>query len=346
MAIDEAKEVVEETFEVKADKVLDDLEKETPPGPSPEKKPEGEEAKAEEIPGAEPAKTERIKEVEEDASLSVEEKIGKVKEILGDDLDAIDAYVKEKGYHTDPAWQKQREIIGGLKEKAEQGALSEEDKRMLADAKEVTSSPEFIRLSMRKQGYTEEAIDQKLREKGHEIPERTTDDFALVVRKFGLDPKAITSAQKADILDIAKIADTIMMDRLGKILPGQLKPLQDHIGDMNQSASATKVMDAMRSTIKGEDILDFDKDIEPELNKFLDENKGATQEDLLNHFYDLNHRLSIERLKTGKRKEKREEKKGELRQISKGPGGAVTVPEKTGNFEKDADAILDRLGVA
>ena len=37
---------------------------------------------------------------------SPEDKLAKIKEILGDDEKAIDAYIKSKGYHTDPAWQK------------------------------------------------------------------------------------------------------------------------------------------------------------------------------------------------------------------------------------------------
>ena len=99
------------TFDQIADEVLDKEEKETLSETSTEKKPEGEEAKAPDTATAEVEKTEQVKAVEADASLSVEEKLAKVKEILGEDEKAIDAYIKQKGYHTDTAWIKQRELI-------------------------------------------------------------------------------------------------------------------------------------------------------------------------------------------------------------------------------------------
>ena len=97
----------------------------------------------------------------------------------------------------------------------------------------------------------------------------------------------------------------------------------------------------MRNVIKTEGILDFEKDIEPEINKFLDENSDAAQSDVLAHFKELNHNLSIERLRTGKRKEVRDEKKGNLRQNVTTSGGSKNLPQKTGDFDKDADAFFD-----
>src|SRR3990167_8011594 len=120
-------------FDSRADSFLDELEKETPTDSSPENKPDEttEDAKTS---GAEPAKTEQVKAVEADTSLSAEEKIAKVKEILGDDLKALDAYVKAKGYHNDPAWQKQREIIEKQsKELAVKSSLNEEDAKALKE---------------------------------------------------------------------------------------------------------------------------------------------------------------------------------------------------------------------
>jgi len=340
-------EVIEaKSFDELADAVLDKAEKEAPAGSSTEIKTEGEETKTTETPGAEPVKTEKVKEVEEDSSLSPEDKIAKIKEILGDDEKALDAYIKEKGYHNDPAWQKQRELIERLKKEKAEGGLSAEDKALLEDVKKTTSSREYVETSMKAQGYTQEAINKTLREKGFDIAEKPEDDLQLIGSKLNIDTSKLSLSQKNDIQDIVKIADVIFQDRMNKFLPGQLKPIQEHIGEMNQTASAGKVISSIRETVKAEGILDFEKDVEPELHKFLDSNPDATQEDVLRQSKEINHRLTIERLKLGKRKDEREVKKGELRQISVGAGDKNILPSKTGEFDQDADALLDTLGVS
>lgn len=343
--IKEAKEEVVEDFDSAADKILDDLEKGTPSDTSTEEKPEGEETETTETKTAEVSKTEKVKEVEADTSLSVEEKIAKVKEILGDDEKAIDAYIKQKGYHKDPAWQKQREIIDRLKAEQAKGILSPEDKKLLEDVKKVTSSREYIETSMKSQGFTQDAIDKRLRESGFDIVTKPQDDLELISQKLNIDSSKLTQAQRDDITDIVKIADIVFKDRIDKILPNQLKPIQEHIGAMNQEASAGKIVNVMKEIIKKEGILDFEKDIEPEINKFLDANPDAVQADVLAHFKEINHSLTIERLRLGKKKDERDVKRTNLRQIPGGGGGEVALPAKTGDFDKDADAILDALNV-
>jgi hypothetical protein len=343
--IDANKEAVED-FDSAADKILDDLEKGTPADSSTADKPEGEETKTSETETAEVSKTEKVKEVEADTSLSVEEKIAKIKEILGDDEKAIDAYIKEKGYHKDPAWQKQREIIDRLKKEQAKGALSDEDKALLADVKKVTSSREYIETSLKSQGFTQDAIDKRLQEAGFDIKAKPQDDLELIAKELNIDTSKLSPAQKDDISDIAKIVDILFKDRINKILPNQLKPIQEHLGQINQEASASKVINTMREIIKKDGVLDFEKDIEPEINKFLDANPDSTQADVLAHFKEINHSLTIERLRLGKKKDERDIKKTNLRQISGGGGGEVTVPAKTGDFDKDADALLDSLNVS
>lgn len=343
--IKEAKEEVVEDFDTAADKILDGLEKETPSDTSTEKKPEGEETEIDETKTADVSKTEKVKEVEADTSLSVEDKIAKIKEILGDDEKALDAYIKEKGYHKDPAWQKQREIIDRLKKEKAEGGLSVEDRTLLADVKKVTSSREYIETSLKSQGFTQDAIDKRLRESGFDIATKPTDDLALISQSLNIDSSKLTQAQKDDITDIVKIADIIFKDRMNKILPNQLKPIQEHIGQINQETSAGKIVNVMKEIVKKDGVLDFEKDVEPEINKFLDANPDATQADVLAHFKEINHSLTIERLRLGKKKDERDIKKTNLRQISTGGGGEVTVPAKTGDFDKDADALLDSLNV-
>ena len=339
----------DEKFDTKVDELLSQSAmKETPPDSSSESKPEGEGAKTDEPAGAEPEKTDQVKNVEADETLSPEDKISKIKELLGDDEKALDAYIKEKGYHNDPAWQKQRELIDRLKKEGEtQSTLAEEDRAALEEFKTYRNSSEYIQTTMKAQGFTQEAIDKKLQDSGFDVQSKPQDDVDLVVKKLGVDLDSMTPEVKANTLaniqDVVKVAQIIVNDRLDKVLPKELKPLQEHIQSNEQTAAASKMMEGMKTTVTTEGVLDFDKDIEPELNKFLDSNPDASQQDLNEHFKSINHTLTIERYKAGASKEVRDEKKSLLRQnvpISKSPN---SVPAKTGNFDKDSDAFFDAL---
>ena len=338
-------------FDQQADAILDNAVVGDPSESSSENEPEstsGKEPGQEESAGAEPEKTEQIKTVEADESLSVEDKIAKVKEILGEDEEAVDAYIKEKGYHNDPAWQKREELISKLRKESEAKAeMSEEDRTALDEFKTFRNSPEYIKTSMKSQGYTDEAIAKKLQESGFETESNPEDDVALVVEKLGVNLDAMSPTEKsntmANIRDVVKIAEVLVNDRLSKILPKELGPLQEHIQARDQESSANAVTETMKSTVEKEGVLDFKKDIEPALNKFMDDNPDALQQDVFDHFKAINHSLTIDRLKIGKSQIDRDGKRGQVRHnvpVSSSPAG---LPEKTGNFDKDADAFFDTI---
>ena len=338
-------EVIEakDDFDKRADEFFNQSAvKETPAESSTEEKPEEAEAKTDETATAEVDKTEKVKEVNADESLSDEDKISKVKEILGDDLDAIDAYVKEKGYHNDPAWQKQREIIKKLKEESEaKTTLSDEDKSALDEFNSYRKTPEYIKSTMKSQGYTEEAIDKKLQESGFEVAVKPADDVQLVIDKLGYKAEELTADQKSYVSEVVKMADIIVKDRLDKILPKELAPMQDHVRSIEQRNAGSQMINTMKETVKNESILDFDKDINPALNKFMDDNPDCKQEHILEHFKSIYHPMVVERLKAGNKQEERDEKKSNLRQNIPISGAPQGLPKKTGDFDKDADAFLE-----
>jgi len=343
--MEEVKVEAKETFDDVADKVFDahevkEAEKVTQSESSTEKKPDAE-PKTEEPTTAEVDKTEKVKEVEDDGSLSVEEKIAKVAEILGDDLKAIDAYVKEKGYHNDPAWKAQRAIITRLQEEAGKPKIDEDTQDKLAMLDKVLSNPTIIKAQMKEEGYTDEAINNKLRELGHTVSEKAGDDVGLVTQKMGINPQSITQETKDLIGDVAKIANIIFKDRAEKYLGERIKPIEDGVTQITQTAEAGKMLKEIQGIVKSEEILDFDKDVEPKLQEFMDKNPEATQPEIKEYFMKLNHTLTIERLKTGKKKGERDEKKGDLRNTkvsSHIPAGKIT---RTGDFDKDFDAVWD-----
>jgi len=336
-------------FDSRADTFLDKEVTETPATTSIANKPEDDTARPEMTPGAEPEKTEQVKKVEADSSLSVGEKIAKIKEILGDDEKALDAYIKQKGYHNDPAWQKQREKIERLKQEAKANFLSDEDRKALEEFKNFRSSAEYIQTFMRAQGFTQEAIDKKLKEAGFDVKSTPQDDIQMVISKLGINIDDMNEEDRVrirnNISDVVRIAEILINDRLGKILPKELEPLQGHLQTIEQSENATKLANLIKKTVNDEGVLDYGKDIEPALYKFLDENPDATQQDVFEHFKSIYHTMTVERLKVGKRKEERDDKKTSLRQNIPISGSPPGVPKKTGNFDKDADAFLETINI-
>jgi hypothetical protein len=319
-------------FNVEADKFLDSLE--TSSG---SKDANGEVVEKKEDTGVDQSKKANLQS-EVDKAPTVEEKLAKIAEILGDDKDAVEAYIKQHGYHKDPAWQK-------LLEKSRTPAIDDETKNRIAEFNKVTSSPDYIRAAMKTQGYTDEAIDKALVERGFDIQPKGMDDFQLVAKTLGIDTANMDENTKAVISDVARIADVIFKDRMAKVLPNALKPIEEQTTKIAQRDGAAQFMNTVKGTLEKEGVLTLE-DIAPHLDKFMDENPNATQQDVLEHFKEINHTLTIERLKSGKKAIERGEQKKGNRPLSKESSAAtITVPKKTGEFGKDADALLDALNV-
>ena len=222
------------------------------------------------------------------------------------------------------------------------GGISKED---IESFKKVTSTPDFIRASMKAEGYTDEAINKALTDRGFEVQSKGLDDVSLVAKELGLDLTQMDANTKAVIGDVTRIVDVIFKDRISKTLPNALKPIEEQTTRIAQRDGAAQFMSTVKSTLEKEGVLTIE-DVAPHLEKFMDENPTATQNDVLNHFNQINHALSIERLKSGKKAiERSESKKGNRPLTKESTGPEIKLPKKTGNFSQDADAVLDALNV-
>lgn len=253
-----------------------------------------------------------------------------------------------KEFHKHPAWQRI------LKERDEARKSMEElktqfPKEELEKFNKVVSSPAFIKAQMQAEGYTQEAINKKLTEMGYESELPPQDDVNLVLKSLNIDPSSLNEEAKhyvnTYIADAAKVADIILRDRLNKLLPKELEPLKKGLGEIEQRSMGNKLAQDIQNTVKSEGILDFEKEVEPVLIDYLDKNPNATQKDVYDFFRDINHRLTIEKLKTKGKKEARDEKKASLRQNVEGANLSNLNIEKSGDFDKDADAFFNALGI-
>jgi len=208
----------------------------------------------------------------------------------------------------------------------------------------VLNSPEFIRFEMGQKGYKDEAINARLAELGHKVEAPPTDDVKLIIDKLGLNPETVDANMKATITDIAKIASIIANDRIDKTLPGELEPLREASLMQQREKNASTITKQMEEIVSNEGVLDYKKDIEPEVNKFLDANPDATQEDVLDHFNSLSRQLTIGRLKQGNKQEVTSSLKETNKPVNEGvvitPG---KIPPKTGDVNQDMDNFLDAV---
>ncbi len=251
-------------------------------------------------------------------------------------------------FHKHPAWQRMLQERDQARQQLKQQEI-EEQKRQ----EDILSSPEFIIAKMQREGYKDEAINQELRRLGHEVklPEEkaptTEQDIDSMLRELGHDPVNINDETKAIIKDIDAIAALRAKREIERILGDQLQPLKSEISTFKQKQSANSYINQMQAITQKEGILDFKTEIEPKLHEFIDKNPKANQSDVFEFFKQVNHDLSLQKLKTRGRKEERQALKENLRSNKESvvitPG---KVPDRTGDFEKDADAFLDAMGVA
>ena len=264
---------------------------------------------------------------------------------------------EESGKELDPVTQK----FSDRWNKAKEGLTAEHQKQMdelragmpskeeIEAFKKTTSSAAYIRASMKSDGYTDTAIDARLKSEGHTVPTRGVDDVALVLKELNYDPASLTDQDKTYVRDVAKIARVITKNMLSQELPSHIDPVKKEMESIAGERESNQIFGDIESQVKEEGILDYKKDIFPELDKWTLENEknpDVRKEDFIKFFNDLNHRLSIERLRTGKRKEGREEIKGKQRgnnktEVINKPAGKM--PERTGNFEDDLDSGADAL---
>ena len=224
---------------------------------------------------------------------------------------------------------------------------SKELEAKLSQFQKVTQSPEFVKAQMKAEGYTDDAINKRLRDMGVDVPNVKPDVFSLIKSKLGINPDDFDPQYKQGLAETERVIDLILDDRLSRILPSQMAPLEKTVTEMQRKSSSAELLRSMKDTISKEGILDFDKDLVPEMEKFITANPQATQEDLGYEFQRLNHTMALDRLKTKGKKDERDVKKDVLRgKVVEGAGAKPATGFKYNPSNPNSlDALLDEFNV-
>jgi len=310
-------ETTEQTLEEKQDAFLDEAEKgeETAEDTTTSEETTDTETEEKEPSGTDPAKTEK-----------------------GDEEPAK---VPEE-FHKHPAWQRiitERDEAKADAEKFKEAGITEDT---LSTLNQTVNSREYIQSSMQAQGFTQDRINQELATKGFDVPTDQKSSYQLALDALNVTEEQVPEENRAVIRDISTMVDARIQPLLDEIK--ELRGLKDTVGEISNATAADKVLSSIEQTVKDEGVLDFNKDVMPVMNQWLQDNPEGTQEQFLGHFRETSRSMSLERLRTGKSRQENAKVKTGLRDNlgqGKTGDGTFTAPEKTGDKDADADAFLD-----
>jgi hypothetical protein len=261
-----------------------------------------------------------------------------------------------KEFHKHAAWQKlltraktaeakAKEVEAKAQELEKRGVLDDDTKTLLTEFKSFTTSKQYLEDKLKAEGFRDDVVQKKLEDAG--FKNDNINELEIATRALGLDHTKLTEQDKTDISNLAKIADALMMTRLKSILPETLNPIKQKFSEMTQREQGQKVYDSFVTKVQADNLLDFTKDLAPEITKFLDENesKGITQADVQKFMENLYHQKLVLYNKAKGRKEERQKTVQGNKPGSEGGRFGHGAPAKSGDINKDADALLDHLGV-
>lgn len=263
----------------------------------------------------------------------------------------------DKGFANHPKWIERETKLKEAQARAKKLESSNSQYAKLLDDPQVYSK------WLKSQGFSEDHIRQAMLEKGFAQPQGETDtarqetaqDIAKEACKdLGWDINRLSKEQVAYLNDHVALTMKILDKRMGAAIDARMKPLEGYVQQTQLKEKLSGEEAELRKMAKEEfPTLDWDKDIEPAMQKYLDElDKRDPQKQIKIGFEDLYQRATRNLLKelsdSKGRQEVRNENKGNARPLRV---GASPANNRSGNEYKGkspsetADKFLDSLGV-
>lgn len=260
-----------------------------------------------------------------------------------------------KEFHDHEAWKRNAQIAKDAIARAEaaekkagelekSGVLSEEDRSVLDNVKQFTSSREFLEDKLKKEGFKEDVIKEKLAEAGFDVANQEG-SFEVAAKALNLDPENLSDQDRSDISNLVKISNALIENTLGRVMPKLLNPISEQVSGLTSKERGIKIHDDFVDQVKKDNLLDFEKDLSPDIEKWLDDNEKPTFEDLEKFMQDTYREKLVLYKKAAEKKGEREEKAEGNRPGGEGTKTQTGLPGKTGDFNKDADALFDHMGI-
>lgn len=259
-----------------------------------------------------------------------------------------------EGFRNHPSWMAREAKLKEAREKAEELERSNSVYSKLLD------DPLVYKKFLEAQGFDKETVENAMREKGFEVePQQAppqapaAQDIASdICKELGWDISRLNAEQKAYINDQISLIQKVAEKYIGKTLDSRLKPMESYLQSVEQQKRISTDYDKAKAEAKQEfPDLDWEKDIEPAMARYLDEldkkdPKGTIRIDAIT----LYERATRTLLKEKRVSEERQEARDTLRQNSRPLQPRAPFQKNQGDLKgktvkETADKFLDSVGM-
>lgn len=260
---------------------------------------------------------------------------------------------KDKGFASHPAWVKRE---AKLKE-----ALSELEaaRNQAKSYDELLGDPVVYKRFLEKQGYSQEHINSLMAERGFQVERQNVpaaEKMSIateVCKELGWNIDALNQQQKDYINDLINLNEKVSKKIFDRELGERLKPLETFVQQNQTNEKLRSDYENAKSQAKEEfPDLDWDKDIEPAMARYLDElDKKDPRNTIKISPVELYEKATRQILKEKRIAQERQAVRDEKKAVAKPlrPGAELT-PDKTNKLKgrtvkETADKFLDARGI-
>ena len=222
----------------------------------------------------------------------------------------------------------------------------------------LLDDPSIYRKYLERQGFSKDEISRAMSERGFEEAEQKPSDKPTaqniaeeVCKDLGWDINRLNADQKAYLNDQIALIDKMFSRLVGPILDQRLKPFEGFVANARTQEKVNKdASEAKRQAKEEFPDLDWEKDIEPAMHRYLDEldkrdPKGKVQIDAITLYERATRQILKEKRVQKDRQEDRDKLKDNARPLK--PGAPIPVGDKKlkgKTVGETADAFLDAAG--
>lgn len=261
---------------------------------------------------------------------------------------------KDKGFAQHPAWAEREAKL------KEANAKIKDLERSSSVYAKLLDDPSVYKKYLEAQGFDKETIERSMREKGftEAKPQATpqapqAQDIAeSICKKLNWDVSRLNTEQRAYINDQISLIQAVSEEYFGKAINDRLKPMEDYLGQVTVHNKLSSEYDKAKTEAKNEfPDLDWEKDIEPAMKKYLDElDEKDPKKTISIDPVTLYEKATRQLLKEKKTSEARQEVRNDLKKNARGLTPRPSTRPQSNSFKgksakETADNFLDSIGV-
>lgn len=260
----------------------------------------------------------------------------------------------DKGFANHPKWiereQKLKETEAKLRE-LEQSSSS---------FSKLLDDPLVYKKYLQSQGFSEEQISQSMAQRGfreesqgiNKLDRQSNDIAENICKKLGWDISRLNDQQKGYIRDQIDLVKAVYDDVISSTIENRLKPIESHLHMVNAQEKTRQEYEKAKAEAKDEfPELDWEKDIEPAMARYLDElDKKDPKRTIPIDAFTLYEKATRQLLKEKRITEARQEERDKLKKNARPLTARNPIQNASGNLKgktalETLENAMEALGV-